>query len=300
VAGRLEPDAFLGGAMRLDREAALAALTRLGERLGVDARSAARGVLRYAVSQMAHALRLVTVRRGLDPRDFALIACGGAGPLHAALLARELGVPRVVVPPGPGHFSAFGMLLGGLASDAVRTSVGPLDLERLDALMRRLEHEARAGLDAQAGRDTAVERYAQLRYRGQEHTLEVAVDRSRTSLADLERRFGDASEQAYALRLDAPLELVAGRVVVRAPSSPLRWLPDSAPAARGRRGSRTVDFDVHGGEVDAAVVQRSGLRAGDSVPGPCIVEEAASTTLVLPAQAVRADEHGNLWIEERE
>jgi len=112
VAGRLDPGYFLGGAMKLDREAAVRALTALGTRLGLEAQSTARGVLRYAIAQMSHALRLVTLRRGHDPRDFAFIAYGGAGPLHAALLARELGISRTIIPPGPGHFSAFGMLAG--------------------------------------------------------------------------------------------------------------------------------------------------------------------------------------------
>ena len=112
VAGRLDPEYFLGGTMRLDVDAAHRSLTRLGGSMGVDAATAARGVLRYVVAQMSHALRLVTLRRGHDPRDFTFVAFGGAGPLHAALLARELGVARTVIPPAPGHFSALGMLLG--------------------------------------------------------------------------------------------------------------------------------------------------------------------------------------------
>jgi N-methylhydantoinase A len=163
--------------------------------------------------------------------------------------------------------------------------------------MRLLEEEARVGLDGEAADGATVERYAQLRYRGQEHTLEVPVDDGDSSTAVLAERFGDASERAYALRLDSPLELVAGRVVVRAPAPPLRWTPDE-PAAGVSGGSRRVDFDVHGGELEAAIVDRGRLAGGEAVAGPCVVEETASTTLVLPGQRVRADEHGNLWIEE--
>src|SRR5581483_4218324 len=126
VAGRLDAEFFLGGSMRLDPDAAWRALERLGARLRVSAEEAARGVLRLAIAQMAHALRLVSVRRGHDPRDFTFVAYGGAGPLHAALLARELGVTRTVIPPAPGNFSAFGMLLSEIRSDAVRTHVGRL------------------------------------------------------------------------------------------------------------------------------------------------------------------------------
>ena len=111
---------------------------RLGAAMdGADAASVARGVLRYSVAQMAHALRLVTSRRGYDPRDFTFVAYGGAGPLHAVLLARELGISRTVIPPAPGHFSAFGMLLGGLRADAVRTHLGALHAATLAAAVRR-------------------------------------------------------------------------------------------------------------------------------------------------------------------
>ncbi len=131
--GRLDPDYFLGGTMPLDCGAAEKVVAALGRRIGEDARSVARGALRYAVAQMSHALRLVTLRRGYDPRDFVFVAYGGAGPLHAALLARELGVSRAVIPPGPGHFSAFGMLSSPLRGEAVRTVVGPLDAIDLEA-----------------------------------------------------------------------------------------------------------------------------------------------------------------------
>ncbi len=128
--GRLDPDYFLGGTRKLDVSAAEKALAGLGRQVGADASSVARGVLRYAVAQMSHALRLVTLRRGHDPRDFVFVAYGGAGPLHAALLARELGISRTVIPPGPGHFSAFGMLASPLRGEAVRTVVGAAGRDR--------------------------------------------------------------------------------------------------------------------------------------------------------------------------
>ena len=167
VAGRLDPGYFLGGAMPLDTAAAGQALGVLGKQLGTDARSAARGVLRYAVAQMSHALRLVTMRRGLDPRDFVFVAYGGAGPLHAALLARELGISRTVIPPGPGHFSAFGMLASPLRGESVRTVLGPLDRTDLAAAFADVERAALAelGQDAAARRDRQVCR-AQVRRTG--------------------------------------------------------------------------------------------------------------------------------------
>lgn len=299
VAGRLDPEYFLGGQMRLDPEAAEAVLARLGERLGVDPAAAARGVLRYAVAQMANTLRLVTVRRGRDPRDFTFVAFGGAGPLHAPLLARELGVRRTVVPPAPGHFSALGMLLGDLRADAIRTHVGPLEPEPLARLFERLEREAATELADEAESRT-VQRFAQLRYVGQEHTLEVplpggAIDAG--LLQELRARFDLSSEETYAFSLTTPVEMVEARVSVSVPAGLSGWSLESAGRPLELR-PRLVDFDEYGGRQTCAVVERSGFDEGDVLRGPCIVEEPATTTLVLPGQMARRDELGNLVVEE--
>jgi N-methylhydantoinase A len=286
--------------MPLDVDAARAALARLGERLGTDAATAARGVLRYAVAQMANALRLVTLRRGHDPRGFTLVAYGGAGPLHAALLSRELAVARTVIPPAPGHFSAVGMLLGDLRADAVRTHVGPLDPGPLASLYERLEREASDELESEAAAERRVRRFAQLRYLGQEHTLEVPlpdgpVDRG--LLARLREDFDRASEEAYAFRLAGPVEVVEARVSVSAPAGRVDWTaagPDGTPALE----PRDVDLDRHGGVRRAEVVSRTALATGDRLEGPCVVEEPATTTLVLPGQRLDVDDLGNLVIEE--
>lgn len=299
VAGRLDPEYFLGGTMRLDLDAATASLARLGERLGAGPREAARGVLRFAVAQMAHALRLVTLRRGLDPRDFTFVAYGGAGPLHASVLARELGITRTVIPPAPGHFSAFGMLLGELRADAVRTHVSPLDPASLATLFAELEKEAEAALEEAAG-GLEVQRFAQIRYVGQEHTLEVPLGSGPVDedlLARLRADFDRRSEEAYAFSLAVPVEMVAGRVSVAAPAAPVEW-EASAPASGHSFEPRRVDCDVHGGVVTAEVRERSALEEDEVLLGPCIVEEQASTTLVLPGQRVTKDHLGNLIVEE--
>jgi N-methylhydantoinase A len=299
VAGRLDPEYFLGGAMRLDVEAAVDALRRLGERLGVDASGAARGILRYAVAQMAHAMRLVTIRRGLDPRDFTFVAYGGAGPLHAALLARELEIRRTVIPPAPGHFSALGMLLGDFGADAVRTHVGPLESAILAPLFDLLEGEAAAEIEEEAGA-REVRRFAQLRYVGQEHALEVPLREGAVDadlLEVLRNDFDRASEEAYAFRLPAPVEVVGIRVSVSAPAEHVSWaMPrsDLRPTLR----PRDVDLDQHGGVQRAEVVERSALDPAKRLVGPCVVEEPAATTIVLPGQTVAVDDLGNLVIEE--
>ena len=299
VAGRLDPEYFLGGAMSLDVDAAHRSLARLGERMGVDAGTAARGVLRYLVAQMSHALRLVTLRRGHDPRDFTFVAFGGAGPLHAALLARELGVSRTVIPPAPGHFSALGMLLGDVRADAIRTHVGPLDPAPIQPVFDELETEAAAELEQEAG-ERQAERFARLRYIGQEHTLEVPLGDGPIDgqlLADLRANFDAASEETYAFRLTTPIELVEARVSVSAArDEPVGWSAEPTPAPELR--PRDVDFDQHGGVQRANVVERRSLETGDRLAGPCIVEEPATTVLVLPGQSVTVDELANLVIHE--
>ena len=300
VAGRLDPAYFLGGTMPLDAEAARGALTRLGSAIdGADPASVARGVLRYAVAQMAHALRLVTLRRGFDPRDFTFVAYGGAGPLHAVLLARELGISRTVIPPAPGHFSAFGMLLGGLRADAVRTHLGGLDASALGSLFGELEQEATAALEDPSA-DSEVERFLELRYAGQEHTLEIPLPAGPIDDAALGRLRGDfdrRSQEAYAFSLPSEVEVVAARVGVTAPFGRVEW-PQAPTRAAHPFAPRQVDFDQHGGVCTAQVVDRGALEIGEDLAGPCIVEELASTTLVLPGQRVRRDDLGNLLIDE--
>lgn len=299
VAGRLDPDYFLGGRVPLDPDAARRALSGLGERMGVSAREAARGVLRFAAAQMTHTLRLVSVRRGHDPRDFTIIAYGGAGPLHAAVLGRELGAQRVVIPPAPGNFSAFGMLLSELRSDAVRTHVGPLSADTLSPLFAELEKEAAAGVEDGAA-NLRVDRFAELRYVGQEHALELPVAEGALDAANVARLRADfdrRSEDAYAFSLTVPVEVVSVRVSVSAPAAPVGWSVAAGGSGRTFQ-ARAVDLDVHGGERTARVVDRSALRSGSALDGPCVVQEEASTTLVLPGQRVVADGLGNLVITE--
>jgi N-methylhydantoinase A len=301
--GRLDPDYFLGGSMPLDCAAAEKAVAALGRRIGEDARSVARGALRYAVAQMSHALRLVTLRRGYDPRDFVFVAYGGAGPLHAALLARELGVSRAVIPPGPGHFSAFGMLSSPLRGEAVRTVVGPLDATDLEAGFRPVRQAAFAEL---GGTEDMVEiaTYAELRYAGQEHTLEVPVP-DPTALDAIRAAFEQRCMESYSFRLDAPLEVISLRATATRQVTPISWSDNTAHGPRPPARARVVDLDPYGGAQELQVLARAELAAHAQqtglqwIAGPCVIEEAAATTLVLPGQAACQDAAGNLIIEER-
>ncbi len=254
---------------------------------------------------MSHALRLVTMRRGLDPRDFVFVAYGGAGPLHAALLARELGISRTVIPPGPGHFSAFGMLASPLRGEAVHTVIGPLDKIDLAAAFVPVEEAALAELGER--RDTGVleiARYAELRYTGQEHTLEVPVA-APTALDDISAAFEQRCLDSYSFRLDAPLEVVSLRVSAIEPSTEISWTDQSSPGPQPPARTRLVDLDPYGAQQEIPVLVRAELadlaaRTDQHwVAGPCVIEEPAATTLVLPGQVARQDEAGNLILEER-
>ena len=294
--GRLDQDYFLGGARRLHADAADQALSALGSQIGTDGLSAARGALRYAVAQMSHALRLVTLRRGHDPRDFVFVSYGGAGPLHAALLARELGISRTVIPPGPGHFSAFGMLASPLRGEAVRTVVGPLDRIDLAAAFAGVQDAAYEELGKPAG-TVELSRYAELRYAGQEHTLEVPVpDPSARDevLAAFEQRCLDS----YSFRLDAPLEVVALRVSATEPAPEIGWTDTNTRGELPPARTRLVDLDPYGAPRQIPVLARAELAGAERIAGPCVIEEQAATTLVLPGQMARQDEAGNLILTE--
>ena len=227
-----------------------------------------------------------------------MVAFGGAGPLHAALLARELGISRTIIPPGPGHFSAFGMLAGEPRGEAVRTVVGPLPGTDLAQGFAPAERAALADLGPYA-QGAAMARYAELRYRGQEHTLEVPVNDPRAT-EELRLAFERRCLEVYSFRLDAPLEVVALRVTATAAlSSAISWNDDGQGDSKPPSPSRLVDFDLHGGVTETPVLSRADLSRLGWVSGPCVIEEPAATTLVLPGQAVRRDELGNLVIEER-
>ena len=303
--GRLDADYFLGGRMQLDSGAAEKALAGLGKQIGTDAQSIARGVLQYAAAQMSHALRLVTLRRGHDPRDFVFVAYGGAGPLHAALLARELGIGRTVIPPGPGHFSAFGMLASPLRGEAVRTVLGPLDKIDLAGAFVGVEEAAFAQLAERCERHPGeagivIARYAELRYSGQEHTLEVPVPHP-AALADIRAAFERRCLEAYSFRLDAPLEVVSLRVSAVEPTAAISWTDQDDPGSRPQARTRLVDLVPYGGTQPIPVLTRAELSSAgqDWVAGPCVIEEPAATTLVLPGQAARQDKAGNLILEEQ-
>lgn len=222
--------------------------------------------------------------------------------MHACALARELRVPRVIVPPNPGHFSAWGMLTSDLRHDVVQTRVVRSDRLApgdLDAIWRRLEERLRETFSQETADEAqlAFARSADLRYAGQEHTVNVPVG-DREPIAETTRHFHALHEQLYAFRLDAAAEFVNFRLTgfgaVRKPELPL--LPRGDGARSASKGSRDVDFDALG-RHEAGIYERGGLGAGAEVEGPAVIEEPAASTVVFPGQRLRVDERGNLIVD---
>jgi N-methylhydantoinase A len=308
IAGVLDPDYFLGGRLRVDADLARAAYQPVAARLGVSIDEAAAGVVRLLNEHTVDALKLVSVRRGHDPRDFALVAFGGGGPMHAAALAEELGVRRVVIPPHPGTFSAWGMLVTQPRVDLAQTKVLRLDRtspEEIAGRFAELDREAAAQLLAQGfAPETIVtaRRALDMRYKGQEHTVLVSVpnggDGSNGTLAEA---FHCAHEKRYTFALaDTPVEIVSFRITsivqtARPTLVPREATGDAGPAPKG---VRMVDFGSGaGGRHQATVFERGALPPGFAAPGPLIVEEPSATTLVHPGQTLTVDGFGNLIVE---
>jgi N-methylhydantoinase A len=290
VLGLLADGAELGGEVVLDRALAERALATVGAALGLDAEATALGVVRVADAEMVRALRVVSVERGLDPRDFALAAFGGAGGLHACALAEELGMTTVLLPRAAGVLSALGLAVSDERRDLVAPFLHPLDgldAEELEAAYAALEADARAALP-----DAVLTRRADLRYRRQAFELTVAGD-----AGDLAAAFHAAHERRYGYAMaDEPVELVALRVVATvAVERPVLHEPDPPAGVDAVAGRRRICLDGDWVEVD--VHDRERMGRGSAVTGPAIVELREATCLVRPGWAGRVDDAGTLVLE---
>lgn len=306
IVGRINPSYFLGGSIVLDVEQAREAMATIARPLGVSIEEAALGVIRIANANMIHLLKLVSVRQGRDPRDFAMIAFGGGGSMHASSLARDMHMPRVIIPPAPAHFSAWGMLVSDLRHDLVQTKLlrtAQMDLTDFNAAWSELEEKMRAifteeGIEA---KNIIFARSADMRYLGQEHTVNVPIatgELREEQRSQIEDRFHELHEQLYTFRQASPVEIVnlhlTGFGPVRKPE--LQKIAASTDTQRAFKGTRLVDFDDLG-HHETRIYEREHLGAGAELDGPILVEEAAASTVVLPRQKLRVDIFGNLIIE---
>lgn len=304
IAGRYDPDHFLGGAMRLYPELARAAYQPIADHFGISVEEAALGVIRVANANMMNALKIVSVQRGYDPRDFALVAMGGGGAVHAAYLARELQIGQVIVPVAPGHFSAYGMLTTDLRRDFVRTYVCRTDRvapTELSAQFAEMEQEGLSSYAAEgfAASQVTCVRAADMRYRGQEHTVRVPFpggDLSEADLREVEARFHAAHEQAYTFRLDSAIEIVNLHATLFGQVQKPRRAELRPHTGGGPRTTRLVDFDDQG-RHETGIYTREALGAGATIVGPAIIEEKASNTVVYPGMRAVVDSYGNILID---
>ena len=297
VLGRL-PETLAGG-LRLDRSLAVKAIReKVADPLGVDVVEAAWAIVRLADTVMGRALRLVTVERGYDPREFTLYAFGGAGPLHAVELASELGVGEVVVPPLPGVFSALGLLVSDYKHEfhkAVVRRASTLSDDELEGVFRELEGRALETLRSEGVPEDRVilRRFVDAKYWGQAYTLRVPYT---GSVASTVKAFHELHEARYGFKSpEEEVEIVVARVeaVGLTVKPPLRAESRRGGEARPR-GFREVFFE--GGWERAAVYWRSDIPVGSEIPGPAVVEEPDSTALIPPTYCARVHENGSLVI----
>lgn len=303
--GRINSSYFCGGEIEADMIAAESALQNIGDKLDIDIDDAARGIVRIANNNMVNALKLVSLNRGFDPRDFTMIAFGGGGSMHAVALALELGVKKVVVPAGAAVFSAWGMMLSDLRRDYFVTKLADLGDGAAD-ILEGVFAEAESGAIKQFAEEginsdtVSFLRYGKFRYQNQEHTTEVLIEGrvDEAGLAAIEVDFHDAYEREYTYRLDTPVELVGIHLVASAEVGKLSVEEqalgdgDATPALKGRR---QVDYALEG-KHEAEIYDGSKLQPGMTFVGPAIIEDSGATVVVHPQNQVAIDGFSNIHI----
>ncbi|MFL6797922.1 MAG: hydantoinase/oxoprolinase family protein [Xanthobacteraceae bacterium] len=302
VLGRLDPDNFLGGQMRLDAQGARDGIEgKIAAPLRLDAVAAAQAIIEIAIAKMSLAVREVSVAKGYDPREFALVASGGAGPLHVSAIARELHIPRVIVPLFPSHFSALGMLLADERHDFIRTYYADLanvDFTELVRVHHEMLAEGNAGLRYAERAERQI--HLDLRYMGQEFTLQVPVTLPQLEAHDragIRSAFDQLYEQRYAHHSpEEPVEMVNIRLALIG-KRPRLAFPQLAAAARAKAShERAVYFADAQKAVSSPVYQRGALGAGASITGPALIQEHGTTTVLFEEDSCIVAPSGELII----
>lgn len=304
--GRINRDYFCGGAIEANMAATERAMTELSGKLGVSTDEAARGIIRIANNNMVNALKLVSLNRGHDPRDFTLVAFGGGGAMHAAALGQELQVRKVVVPSAASVFSAWGMMMSDLRRDYFVTRL--IDLKEgagksIETLFAKTESEARTTFEAEGIVSDRINfrRYGKFRYQNQEHTTEVLLESgvvTDEALDGIAGNFHETYEREYTYRLDAPVEMVGIHLVATAEVGKLEMKPEKStgtPASQAVKDEREVDYALEG-KHKAVIYDGKKLEPGMSFNGPAIVEDPGTTIVVHPRNMVEIDAYRNIHI----
>lgn len=305
VLNRLSAQSPLGGGrIALDLERATEAVARLGELVGLPAPLLAEGIIRIAVARMVSAIKEISIANGYDPRDFALLAYGGAGPMHATAIAEELEIPRVLIPVGPGTFAAFGALISDLRRDYVRTrtiNLAHASWTEVDSVFIEMEARARRDLLAEGvpGDRIVLSRGVGMRYLGQSWELPVELPATIASIEALQAAFAAVHDRRFGHRASGSVELVNFRLIARGEvdkPEPPRWRTNGTLEA-ALLGSRAVSFDRSW--LETRVYDRMRLVAGAQIDGPAIFEEPGATTVIPPNWSARVLEFGEIVLESR-
>lgn len=305
--GLLDPDYFLGGEMQISSELARAAIKKVGDHFDLSVDEAALGIVKIVNTNMSGLLQSMTVKRGYDPREFAMVAFGGAGPIHASAIAKELGVPTVIVPPYSGVFSAWGMLMADLRHDLSQTFIAPLDgadAKAVSELFGQLEGRIIRVFEKENVDESAVTITHQLdlRYVGQEHTLAVtaAAAFSEAGKLQLAKAFDEQHLRIYGHNApEEPKEIVSLKVIglgnVTKPTLERIPVGKKMPNSDAKLGNRDV-YVGKGRYLSFDIYRRDLLQAGNVVRGPAVIEEVTATTVVEQGQACKVDPYGTLII----
>lgn len=310
VLGRVDPSSFAGGQMTLDVAAAESAINSLGQELGLDGVALAEGICDVANAKMAQAIRTLTVEKGIEPREFSLVAFGGAGPMHAVFLAEELEIGEVIVPSFAGAFSAWGMLETEVRKDlasAYYVALTDLDHRHLASLLAEQEEESFASLQREGitRAQATVHHSIDVRYVGQEYTLTIPLEGAAEPAApDFDATISSRFDRAHELRFGhanagAPIEFVAARSVA------LGELARAEPRRLGRSADSSYPFEARpivfqGSQHHAQVVRRTDIPVGAVVPGPAVIVEDTATSVVPPSWRARVNDIGTLMIDHAE
>ena len=303
--GRINPDFFCGGSVTANMSGVDKHLNELAQQLDLSAREIACGVIRIANNNMVNALKLVSVNRGHDPRDFALIAFGGGGAMHASALAKELGMKKVIIPANAAVLSAWGMLVSDLRRDKYLTYITDWQAKTLPLISDQIEQLCDDLLQAFSTENIREEQvdfcvYARLRYQNQEHAIEVEIARalSPDQLQKVTANFHQAYEQEYSYRLDVPIEIIGLHICASVNVGKIMMLPldkTGLEITQTIKGERLVDFDDEG-RHNTTIYDGDLMAPGMQLSGPAVIEQSGTTIVIYPQQRAEIDEYGNVII----
>jgi N-methylhydantoinase A len=306
VLGRLDPVAFLGGDMKLDKQAAIDAIEIFAKQLGLSVTETAAGIVRIAEANMLASMRVNSVQKGYDPRNFTVIAYGGAGPMVASTLAKDLGSTKVLIPFHPGIFSAIGMLATDVRFDFMQsymTGIDQADLETLNSMYEQLEHQARDTLAREHRENEHILRTADLRYLGQNYEISTPIPAGKLTLNELgmiRENFNSQHMKLYGHnKPNEKLELISLRVAIIGVITKPRFRKAPLPGGmtKALKGKREVYYRAEKGFLKSNVYEREYIPTGERLQGPAIIEEMDSTIIINPGQSACVDDYGNFVIE---